>query len=204
MLRPLRLRMRNSSKWTWTGCDHPLPALDRPSLRSSSFWNAKRKRVQSMNLSLMTHWSSSVSNSNDRWTRGVSVPMSGSAIGANTASLADAGTLGNARGSGSNAAVGHDGADPELASARRPCRPRRMRPDGPRPLSCSRRFSRMIRVAPKRSAIVLKSMMTSLRSATAMRKLVAWTGRPSRLPSLAITHSGIDWRRLSRLVRNSW
>ena len=47
-----------------------------------------------------------------------------------------------------------------------------------RPLmpACSSRFSRWIRLAPKRWAIVLKSMMMSARSATATRWLVAWIG----------------------------
>ena len=134
--------------------------------------------------------------------RGLTWLMSGSEIGANTASAAVAGTWGNDTGSGSKLSSGTT--SPIWNSIRAsPLPAGRILPVGPCPLSCSRRFSRMIREAPKRSAIFLKSTIRSPRSATATRKLVAWIGRGSRLPSLAMTQNGIDWRRLSGLVRNT-
>ena len=71
---------------------------------------------------------------------------------------------------------------------------------GPRPFTCSSRFSSQMRLGrPNRSQIFLKSMMTSTRSATDMRVLVISTGRGSRLPSLAISQNGMDCARIVRV-----
>ena len=112
---PLRLRMRNSSRWMWTGCCQP-PELFWMIHRSAVLiCGESRKRVQSMNCPLTCHSPLPRSNRNVRVMRGVTWLMSGSEIGANTASFAVAGTSGNDTGSGSKlVSAGAVADEPEL------------------------------------------------------------------------------------------
>lgn len=128
--------------------------------------------------------------------------MSGSAIGANTASLAPAGTRGKATGSGSKLVSATVPPTSRNSSSWLPCPAGVMVSLGPLPSSCTSRFSSRMRDGlPNRAAILPKSMMASKRSATPMRWLVVSIGRGSRLPSLAMIQYGIDCARLSGLVR---
>src|SRR5207237_2391006 len=124
----------------------------------------------------------------------------GRQIGANTQSWGLQGTRGNETGSGSKLGSGTlSGPTSWNSSTTFAGLPAgKILSVGARPFTCSSRFSSQIRLGcPNRAEILLKSMMTSIRSATLIRVLVISIGRGSRLPSLAICQNGIDWLGLS-------